>query len=1278
MELLKRILLFIYLLLFRKKQRGKSLNELTKNVRKKRYMHNLPELPTALDEIATLPEGWTESVSFSCFDNDGVCAQFEVNKCNNKISAGFDLEIPGIGHFSHKATVKHRKGSNNGQSSLSGNEKLQIFSLQPMRRWRITFRGSCKTNHGKHKHANVSLFWQCLSDPFDYFSSPSCWDQAKTLSQLSLEDIRTLCLSNIVWFQQWGELRGTVNIDGHQEVDIRLKTVRERIYKPSHTDNFKQLCSQYLVIRDSGHAFSTSILKFESGSNLYLGYMTFPIGDNHSAYPEKIHERKDEHGSAVFSFPQIINSSNRGYHIVEKMNRTCFTVKDDERKYCKFKTLLVDHKFAYGVQLIGKDAKDNGTEEESNAADINITDNLQVNDTRILVVGLDESTCRNRALVGGKASQLSILRTLKELRIPNGFCLTVNTLSSHIERNKKLAKSIGNIQMLQIHKLKQVCDDTMQIFRETSIDNELAVCIRENLDDMFGRDIWANERFAVRSSGLGEDSYETSSAGQMETILGVQGFENITEAVKQCWASAFSYQVVEYRRHNGQELIDNMGVIIQAMVDADVAGVLFTNDPVTGDETKMILNAAFGLGESVVAGLVTPDTVVVKRDEDKSLEIDTIYVGEKSTSIAMQPENGTSFEEINDTKPNKLCLKEDEIFKICDHGLYIENHMKCPQDIEWAISNGQLYMLQARPITTQREYTDEELIHEFDSPVVSDNMLITTANIQEMMPGAVSTLTNDLFIGAIERSLKVHSLTRIGIKGPVHASTAAYTFSGVPLLNMTPSAVATMNSVGGEKSKTNVEIFVVGQTVKDHTLEMIRQYYGRSMPVMERIYYICIQLFNRDRKSSKQFDSFRSMAATFIIDENAETAKELYESIDEKLFLYYDMWLAYIYKAGQSAMWSGIIMSLLKGKSEEVTVDTMADMALILSECKDICSAGVPIAINNLAKRIAESDIRKQFMETRVEECDTFLRRKTPDEIKEEYVRFMDRHGHRGIREAEFLEKSWGQNPSELMKTLKLVIECGRFEENEKPRRTLEEIVENIKIPLSGIKKLILKRFLIENAMKGVGSRELGKSVCIKFSSVFKQAYWRLADLMIRESRLPDPNLLFFLTHAEIGDLLNSRSAKLVRLAKRRMKVYPTMQTIRFPKINMGLPQAIQKKTEDIEKPAQLILHGMPVCRGIAKGRTCVIKSLENAYQIKDGDILICRYTDVGWSPYFTLIKGLVTELGGLLSHGAVVARECGIPCIVNTPEATDLVRSGDTVVLDGTAGTLSKLSTDQ
>ena len=1259
---------------------------LTKNVRRRRYINNLPELPTSLDEIeiATLPEGWVDRVSFSGFNKDGICAHFNAEHFSNKTITGFAVKIPGIGQFSYKNNVKRHKGRTNGHKSLYGNEKLQIFAQQPMKRWRIVFRGACQTSDGKHKHAALSLFWQCLADPFDYFSSPSCWDQANSLAQLSLKDIRDLVMSNTLWFQQWGELRGTINMDGHQELHIRLKTVRERIYSPSRAGHCQPLCSQHLVIKDSGQAFSINIQKLDngkngSGKNMLLGYMTFPIGDNHVAHPEKIRERKDEHGSMVYGFPQIINSCNLRYHIVEKMNHASFPVICDERKTFEYKTLLVDHKAAYGIQLFDSDVKYNSTEEENNADNINNTDDLPANDTIALCIGLDQPACKQRGLVGGKASQLSMLRTLKEFHVPKGFCMTVIALKKQIDANTTLGKVIEKIkscvERLEIHKLKQLCDAAVHAFRETSIDEELSACIREQLDDTFGRDVWEKERFAVRSSGLGEDSYETSSAGQMETILGVQGFDNILEAVKQCWASAFSYQVVEYRRQNGQEMIDKMAIVIQAMVDADYAGVLFTTDPVTGDDTKMILNAALGLGESVVSGRVTPDTIVVKRNANKTLEIDSVSVGDKAISIIMKPESGVSSEDTSNTQRNQLCLKDDEIIKICSQGLYVESHMEAPQDIEWAISKGQLYILQARPITTHVEETDEEMIHEFDSPVVSDNMLITTANIQEMMPGAVSTLTNDLFVGAIERSLQNHSLKRIGINYSVHATAAAYTFSGIPLLNMTPSAVATMNSIGGEKSKTNVEIFVVGQTVKEHTLEMIRQYYGRSMPIIKRIYYICRQLFYSDRKSSKKFESFKLMADTFSVDGNSKTAKELYDSINDKRVLYYDMWLAYIFKAAESAKWSGIIMSILKGKSEEVTVENMADMALILSECKDIYSAEVPLAINTLARRIADSDVRNEFIDTPIEDCDPFLKNRASDEIKEEYVRFMERQGHRGIREAEFLEKSWALNPSELMKTLKLVIEQGSFEEKEKPKKTLEEIVESIKTPISSTKKWILKHFLIEKAMKGVGSRELGKSVCIKVSNAFKKAYWRLAALMVRESRLPEPDLLFFLTHAEIGDLLYSRSAKLIRLAKRRMKVYPVMQTIRFDKINIGLPRAVQDENKEMEKPAQLILHGMPVCRGTAKGTVCVIKSLGNAYQIKRGDILVCRYTDVGWSPYFPLIRGLVTELGGLLSHGAVVARECGIPCIVNTPGATDFVSSGDTVVIDGTAGTLTKLA---
>ncbi|MEW8547432.1 MAG: PEP-utilizing enzyme, partial [Candidatus Thiodiazotropha sp.] len=488
----------------------------------------------------------------------------------------------------------------------------------------------------------------------------------------------------------------------------------------------------------------------------------------------------------------------------------------------------------------------------------------------------------------------------------------------------------------------------------------------------------------------------------------------------------------------------------------------------------------------------------------------------------------------------------------------------------------------------------------------------------------------------------------------------------------TPVGATAINSVSGAKSKTNAEIFVVGQTVKEHTLEMIRNYYGRHMSHLKIARKFLAQLLVENKADSKLFDHYNRITDRYEIGDGKKTAKELYDSIDEKIPDYFEMWHSYVYKSRQSSTWSGIVMAVLKGKSEDMSIENLADVASILSECKDVYSAEVPLAIKRLAKLIADSDIKDRFLDEPAKQCALLLKSSDNKEISAEFAQFMERHGHRGIREAEFLEKSWLQDPSDLMQTLKMIVKQGKFEEHTKSHKTVDEIVESLKTPLSHFKRLILKSFLVEKAMKGVCSRELGKSVCIKFSNVFKQAYWKLADFMVRESRLPDPKLLFFLTHSEIGTLLENRSANLIRLAKRRMRVYQKMNETSFSKINIGLPEPI-RKIDQIGSSSVSILQGMPVCRGKAKGRACVIKVLEDAHQIEEGDVLVCRYTDVGWSPYFPLISGLVTELGGLLSHGAVVARECGIPCIVNTPGATDLVKTGDIVLLDGTAGTFSK-----
>ena len=942
----------------------------------------------------------------------------------------------------------------------------------------------------------------------------------------------------------------------------------------------------------------------------------------------------------------------------------------------KYKTFTVNDSLAYGLEtLCANSIVASLTDGENKNGPCKEVINAKL-DKEILIAGLDEEMCGNRNLVGGKACQLSILRSMKTLNVPKGFCLTTNALTKHIAENAKLSGIVESIPKYlrerTFHKLKEVCEKAVTEFLKLPLNENIQGKIKQHLNGLYGGNEWNHRKFAVRSSSISEDRVDSSSAGQMDTFLSVQGFHNLVDAVQRCWASSLSFQVVEYRRQSGQPLIESMGVVIQEMVDADVSGVLFTNDPVSGDENKMMINASFGPGNLVVSGRVNPDTVIVKRDNDDMLDVETTIAGEKGSEVDIYNDSVIAEKTANRSK-NELCLTKEEILLICNNGLQIEKKFSCGQDIEWALTEDTLFILQTRPITSLDMETDEEILHEFDSPVVNDNMLITPANIQEMMPGAVSTLTSDLFARACDRALKFAVSDFLGLTGPVHAATTAFLFSGLPLLSMTPLTASMINNyIGGEKSKSDFEMYIFGQSVKEHTIDTIKKHYGRKSSHWLKAKKMFSTFVLRNRKGLSLFDKMQEKSDTFQIGENARTAMELYESIDEKLIEYYEMWRVYLIKSGESSTWTSLIMAILKVKSNEMSVENLADVALILSECKDVYSADVPVAVSSLAREIGMSNVKEGFLNTPDDLGDAFLKNVKDPHIKASYSRFMVRHGHRCIREAELLEQSWARDPSTLMNALKMIIK-NNVEAPKHRGKSVDEIVDGLKTPLSWMKRMLLKYFLIEKAMNGVRCRELGKSVAIKFCNIYKEAYWRLAELMVRESRLPDPKLLFFLTHAEIGELIEQRSTKLLKLAKRRMKVFPEMMETRFPKINIGLPKPLKKVNEE-QFSAVFTLHGMPVSRGKANGRACVIKSLQDAGQIMEGDVLICRYTDVGWSPYFPLISGLVTEMGGLLSHGAVVARECGIPCIVNTPAATDMLQTGDMVILNGTEGTLDKI----
>ncbi|XP_014681604.1 PREDICTED: putative phosphoenolpyruvate synthase [Priapulus caudatus] len=302
-----------------------------------------------------------------------------------------------------------------------------------------------------------------------------------------------------------------------------------------------------------------------------------------------------------------------------------------------------------------------------------------------------------------------------------------------------------------------------------------------------------------------------------------------------------------------------------------------------------------------------------------------------------------------------------------------------------------------------------------------------------------------------------------------------------------------------------------------------------------------------------------------------------------------------------------------------------------------------------------------------------WLRSDESDKLKQDFATFMEIHGHRCVRESELSEKPWAVEPAKVVRTIQDMTKSADQLRETKKHITEEEALDKIKSPIGLIKKKIV-RFLLPLSRSAVGQRENGKRLAIKGMDILRQGYNRLAELLVHEGRLPDKELIFYFTHDEIGELIKTRSARLINKAIRRRKMMPALMAMEFPELITGYPTPVSED-DAISVPTTGELRGMPVSHGVVRARCRVVKSLEEANRIEQGEILIVPYTDIGWSPYFPLVSGLCTEMGGLLSHGAVVAREYGLPCIVSAKKATHVFRTGDDVILNGTLGTIAKVT---
>ena len=716
------------------------------------------------------------------------------------------------------------------------------------------------------------------------------------------------------------------------------------------------------------------------------------------------------------------------------------------------------------------------------------------------------------------------------------------------------------------------------------------------------------EKVSVRSSASNEDQSSASNAGQYETCLFVDR-SHLMGSVKKCLESLNSRRVEDYARHFELKQ-GTMNIVVQEMIDSDKAGVLFTAGPNNG--STILIEAVSGQGENLVSGQVTAHRYEISRKYYRPCSDDL--------------------------------LNEDEIKRLYETGKKIRTVFAEEKDLEWAIHNGQLYLLQMRPITT--EIID---IEEFDRDDDLRGHLFTKRNVGEMMPGAVTPLTLSTSAKAIDYGMR-YMLYKAGVYSSPYEEKPLRLISSISgHLFFDMNLLYNMYTKVGIANPQSMNLSIMGEY---HDYPPITAKF--SNPIVRGINSVkFLRYVMSGRRAMKRFDTM----LTKVHFTETTSYQELYRSIDHNL-TYLDESLIYHYASSSSSGSATSTLYMMLDKYFPDKKKYQSFLSHLLTNIPNIESADILSCLQEMAALIKKRD--PKAVDFSAGELLEFI--KNDAETNAKYQDFLARHGHRCIKEAEMRNKPWREDELPLMNYLQSII-------NSPMKLVQSEEKIDLRKEFAFIRNPLLKRASIvfaKRARQAVVDREYTKSQLIQIIDLFKQQYARLAELMVISNVLTDTDLIYFLTHTEIGKLIDGNTT-LLAVAERRRKAYAIQENLSFDDIYIGKP------TADVFDVGQNdgVMKGVPVSNGECEGIVRVVYSIDDANKLQKGEIMVARFTDIGWTPYYSIVNGMITEIGSSLSHGAVVAREYGLPAIVNMKGATKLLKNGDRIRMDAGKGTV-------
>ncbi|XP_064460583.1 rifampicin phosphotransferase-like [Ornithodoros turicata] len=1169
------------------------------------------------------------------------------------------------------------------QNSFAG-KGLKIQCLAPARRWRIAFNGLLRKSttedndlDGPEVHVKFGFIWTPVSHTLEY--------PVEISPVLMAEEFAKLPLVKMLWqieqfgtdidaYDQAGMMTGEVFIDGKRtEIQLWGSRVRSKgvlSYAPGSEDH------HFGFLEDGKIYHLVHTHDYAGSEGLFYGSMYLP---NQRMLPIDyclVRTKELKYGKPLRLYISA-GSEDNPIHVSHIDKTLTFTTEDSSKEFQVVANRLVSGDInGNGITVrIEKKGPTTYRIPEHYRQLVTSTPQSDVSVEHPLGIGIEQQICRRPELTGGKGSSLALLHSISERKrmftVPRAFVITTRAYSvfSSSAQFQQLVKEVTVSQTSggSLSQLKDTCKRVVQSMAKLPlqevIKDEVVECLQK-----FGSD-YEKRTFAVRSSAVGEDSEETSAAGQMQTFLGVRGTSKIFESIVRCWASQFNFAAVNYKRQYGQLVNSPMAVVIQEMVPASVAGVMFTCDPVTGDPSYIAVTANYGLGESVVSASAEPDTFLLKRTDGMRPVLHSVQLGQKSVYMTESETEGVLMQPVSEEKTKQKCMTDEQVEQLAFIGTQIERCFSAPCDIEWAIHQGKYYLLQLRPVSSILKETDYELIHEFDTGLKSEKELFTKANVSEVFPGALTPLGFGIIRLCFD-TLAREATTRLVPSIPKDSTFYAPLF--VPVCRHSVFVwLSGLQRPRGEDMMAKAMLYsTMGRDIS--TDPLTKESVKRGVATdPKRIPTTALQILKMLFTVQKQLDAVTRFSKSYNLSmDGLSTSQQMYRRIGSNLRFLAKPSTALIEAFSASSLYNLVILRILIAAKGDMTPQILVDFSKMLRGC-DTESADVPNSILELGNLLRKSEDRDRFLTMSVEDATAWL--KTTDSMcGVKFREFLEKHGHRNVKEFDVYTKPWGMEPSSLIASLKAAATAPSTTEN---RTTAEWTLDNLSYNLTIFQRLLLN-FLLPRARTAVAGRETAKSATVRMIHKFRVAFIQLANQMVREGRIPEPDILFFMTFEEIGQLLETRSPTIAAKASRRFRLHAELNKDRYPNLMVGVPKPIERELKYIEGETEL--KGSPMSQGIARGYARVVRDFEEAHLIKKGDILITTATDTGWTPYFPLLGGVVTEIGGPLSHGAVVAREYGLPCVVGIDDATSLLRTGDYVLLDGNTGSLRRVQKPQ